>query len=68
MRKIVIGSSQHNRDMIRRHQDHISRINADIKELQKRKTPSAVKMITKKQQTIRRLRQQIQNYKRKRNA
>ena len=46
--------------MIRRHQDHISRINADIKELQKRKTPSAVKMITKKQQTIRRLRQQIQ--------
>lgn len=60
MRKIVIGSSQRNRDMIRRHQDHISRINADIKELQKRKTPSAVKMITKKQQTIRRLRQQIQ--------
>ena len=60
MRKIVLGGSQHNRDMIRRHQDHISRINADIKELQKRKTPSAVKMITKKQQTIRRLRQQIQ--------
>lgn len=60
MRKIVLGSSQRNRDMIRRHQDHISRINADIKELQERKTPSAVKMITKKQQTIRRLRQQIQ--------